>query len=314
MPWPEDKFFYLLSSDGLFRCRNHEFFQSCVPMKDGPKELASQKKFCRVSYPKIPQALVEKAVGFFHLVADKQNSEAAVLWVWNRQTKQVEMIVPDQTGINGSPSKSQPHGWPMDVKYEIPILPHHLSLIGDMHCHVDGSAYASFTDENDETHRPGIHIVVGHIEEEPPMFYCDVVADGERFSVTDMKSVWEGYSKRRLNEVPLEWLDKVKLKEKKWSYGGSHIGTSSYGGTDYGYSGYSGGLGYSSQREPDEADEAVIKRLLSNYSKSSTCPNMEDVRQNLYMSTKVTPFRVCQEKAEKFVAAWGKKHHEKQAA
>jgi len=28
--WPPDRAFYLLSREGLFLCRNHEFFSSCV--------------------------------------------------------------------------------------------------------------------------------------------------------------------------------------------------------------------------------------------------------------------------------------------
>ena len=119
MPWPKDKFFYLLTADGLFKCRNHEFFQSCVPAKGGVSELCSQDKFVKLDYPKIPQRLMEVGVGFFQLVADKQNSEAAVIWVWDRNEKKVKILIPDQIGINGAPSSYSPKGYPMDVKYEM---------------------------------------------------------------------------------------------------------------------------------------------------------------------------------------------------
>lgn len=285
MKWPEDKFFYLLASEGLFRCRNHEFFQSCVPADKGPKGLASQDKFLRSSYPRIPKSLMEKAVGFFQLVADKQNSEAAVILVWNRTTKQMELVVPEQKGINGAPSASCPHGYPLDVKYTVPVLPPHLFQIGDIHCHVDGGAYASFTDEHDEEHRPGVHIVVGHIDKEPPQFYCAVVADGERFEA-NLDLVCDGYKQRNLG-VPLEWLDKVKLeKGKPWSGGGTYQGT--FGS-------------YDPNREPVQSDKDIIQKILEKYTKAGTCPTLHNLTQELFRETKSATYLYCNKKADDYV-------------
>lgn len=295
-PWPKDNFFYLVSKEGLFRCRNHEFFQSCTKADHGPGDLASQKEFLRSSYPKIPQIMLERVVGFFHKVADKQNSEAAVILAWNRQTEEVELIIPDQLAINSSPWGNKKHGCPIDVKYEIPVLLPHQSLIGDIHCHVDGAAYASFTDEKDETHRPGVHLVVGRIEKEPPEFHCEVVADGTRFQ-SSLENVAEGYQERNLNDVPKDWLDKVKL-QKKEPYSSSY-----YSGSELGYG---GNCSYNPNRVASVDDKRIIQKILAGLAKLDHCPPMTEVRQSLFRGTKEATYLYCEKRAEKFVKAWPK--------
>ena len=211
MPWPEDKAFYLLSRNGLFLCRNHAFFSSCVPSDRWPGELAHQQSFFKSDYPRLPQRLLERVVGFFDLIAERYESEAVVLVVWNRQREKVELRVPDQTGT----VRTSFYGdrYPVDLYYEVPQLPPHEVLIGDIHSHVDGAAYASWTDKADEAYRPGLHLVVGRIRSEPPEFYCALTVDGVRFRVTDLGLVTEGYQQRRRREVPVEWIDKVKVEE-----------------------------------------------------------------------------------------------------
>lgn len=293
--WPNDRFFYLIASDGLFRCRNHEFFRSCTPMKGGPKDLASQTKFLKLSYPLIPQALVERAVGFFRLVAEKQNTEAAVILVWNRQTKQVELLCPEQTGINSGKSASSPHGYPMDVKYEIPPLAQHLALIGDMHCHVDGGAYASGTDEHDEIHRPGIHIVVGKIHDQKPAFFCEAVSDGERFSVDDLSLVWEGFDQADTQSVPQEWVDKVKVKTQTYA---------TYGCGNYWEGGSSDWA--KEQAEKKKADKEIMQRELAKFAQREVCPKLEEIKSTLFKATKLALGDECEERAAKFIKAWDK--------
>lgn len=305
-PWPQDDFFYLVAREGLFRCRNHKFFQSCTKVENGPGDLPSQKQFLRSSYPKIPQVMLERVVGFFQKVADKQNSEAAVILAWNRQTEEVELIIPDQLAINSSPWGKNKHGYPMDVKYEIPSLLPHQSLIGDIHCHVDGSAYASFTDEKDETHRPGVHMVVGHIEKEPPEFHCEVVADGTRFQ-SSMENVSEGYQKRILSDVPEGWVKKVKLKKNE------PLSHGYYSGSELGYG---GNYVYNPNRGASVDDKRIIQNILAGLAKLDQCPPMTEVRQKLFCGTKEAPYLYCEKRAEQFVKAWPKikKAYDKQAA
>jgi proteasome lid subunit RPN8/RPN11 len=216
MPWPGDKVFYLLSRDGLFLCRNHPFFASSARADRWPAELAGHRPHLKSGYPRLPQAMVERVVGFFDLVAERYDSEAAVLLAWNRERKEIELLVPEQTG---SVATSRYGGrYAMDLFYELPPLPPHLMLIGDIHSHVYGPAYASGTDKADEAYRPGLHMVVGRLQNEPPEFYCAVTADGARFRVDDLALVMEGYQQRRA-DLPPEWLGRVGVEE--WN-GSSH--------------------------------------------------------------------------------------------
>ena len=237
MPWPqEEPVFHLLTRDGLFLCRNHTFFTSCVPTEAWPSELAAQTPFLRIRYPRLPRPLIERVVGFFDLIGERHASEAAVLLAWDRQAEAIVPIVPPQTGTVGTTSYGD--AYPIDLEYEVPPLPPHRMLIGDIHSHVDGAAYASYTDKADELHRPGLHVVVGRIQDEPPQFHCEVVADGVRFRVRDLDLVMEGYRYRRRHEVPREWLSQVSVQPWRSAKYRSRVnGEGQTGGDSYGSTG-----------------------------------------------------------------------------
>jgi proteasome lid subunit RPN8/RPN11 len=207
MPWPEEaQTFYLLSADGLFLCRNSQFFRSCTPARNGPSELANQETFLEVQYPKIPQALLELSVGFFAQLSEKYDCEAAVLLAWDYRRKQVQLLVPKQ---RCTVYQTYYNTYPIGVYYELPTkLPEGIIIFGDIHSHVDGAAYASVIDKHDEQHRPGLHIVVGRIREEPPEFHIEATVDGKRFKV-DEEQVLEGYGRRA--KVSKKFLDQVEL-------------------------------------------------------------------------------------------------------
>jgi hypothetical protein len=205
--------FYLLAANGLFVCRNHQFFQSCVPSGAGPGELTGQEAFVDIRYPRIPRRLLELTVGFFAKVGKSYNAEAVVMIAWDDGNKKVYLIVPRQRAI-----VYQGHygTWPLGVEYEVPLdLPDGHFIFGDIHSHVDMAAYSSKTDQHDEEYRPGLHIVVGRIQTEPPEFHVEVIVDGMRFEV-DRNMVLEGYRRRAntsngyLNQVEIETVHTVQ--------------------------------------------------------------------------------------------------------
>jgi hypothetical protein len=216
LPWPEDqRTFYIIGRDGLYLCRNHEFFRSCVPARCGPSELEEQATFLAPRFPMIPRVLFERAVGFFDRVAERYTAEAAVLLVWDRSAKRVRLAVPEQTATVSS-------GWngtryPIGLHYVPPAdLPADWVPFGDIHSHVNYSAYASSTDVADEVHTAGLHVVVGCIRREPPDIHVEAVVDGNRFAL-DAPQVIEDYRRRRMN-VPEEWIERVQIEETRWGY------------------------------------------------------------------------------------------------
>jgi proteasome lid subunit RPN8/RPN11 len=219
LPWPRaESLFYVVARGGLYRCRNHPLFQSCVKVEDGPSELAEQAPFLLPRFPVIPRPLFERAVGFFHRVAERHGSEAALLLAWDRSERRVRLVVPEQTATVVRTASG--HRSPLGVRYLPPaaLSPDWL-LFGDVHSHVHHPAYASATDQEDEAHAPGVHIVVGHIEREPPDLHFEAVVDGQRFPL-EAEHVIEGYTRRRLR-VPGAWLERVRVETftSVWSTG-----------------------------------------------------------------------------------------------
>jgi len=209
MAWPDDTFFYLLSADGLFVCRNHKFFRSCVRAPRWPSELARQEPFLKVAYPKMSRRMIERIVGFFSVVADVHGSEAGVLLAWDEPQKRIRVVVPEQVATVNRNRWGDT--FPVGLHYEVPDdLPGHWTIIGDVHSHVDYWPTPSYIDDLDETHRAGVHVVVGRLRLEPPEFHVEAVVDGKRF-ILRSEHVMEGY-RRRETDVPRAWLDKVKIK------------------------------------------------------------------------------------------------------
>jgi hypothetical protein len=206
---PDERLFYVLGRNGLYICRNHEFFRSCVPARRWPSELADQERFLIPSFPVIPRPLLERVVGFFARIAELHSSEAAVLLVWDREQAQVRVRVPPQIATVQSDwlGVSRPVG----VRYDFPTdLAAHELVFGSIHSHVEMPAYASGIDVEDEAHFPGLHAVVGRIGQEPPEFHVEAVADEARFLV-DPRVVLGGYE-RRCQDVPQPWIDAVEVR------------------------------------------------------------------------------------------------------
>jgi len=212
--WPTgERAFYVLARDGLYLCRDHPFFRSCVEARGGPSALEEQRVFLQPRFPLIPRDLFEQTVGFFSRVADLHNAEAAVMLLWDPHDERVRLVVPEQTATMSRPWYG--HRTPIGVRYEPPVdLPAHWIPFGDIHSHVHYGAYSSATDQQDEEHTAGLHIVVGRISEEPPEFHVEAVVDAQRF-ILRFEDVVAGYRTRRL-DVPTGWFDRVRVSEESF--------------------------------------------------------------------------------------------------
>lgn len=209
----EESAFYVLSRDGLFLCRNHEFFRSCAPARDFPRELESQEPFLFPRYPKLSRAQFERVVGFFARMAELYHSEAAVFLAWDRSAERLELLVPEQVATVGRTWLGG--AYPIGLQYSMPTdLPASKFIVGDIHSHVNLAAFSSATDVHDEDYQAGLHIVVGRIQSEPPDVHVEAVVDGQRF-VLDPSAVIAGYESRS-PDVPQEWLEKVRVEEESY--------------------------------------------------------------------------------------------------
>ncbi len=207
---PEDEeCYYLLTRSGLFIGRNRPHMRSLVPARDWPRELEDQQSFLKIGYPKVPADLLARIVGFFWTVARRHGAEAAVLLAFDETSGQITPVVPNQVGTIGW-SRGEPY--PIGLHYEIPSQLEGRRLIGDFHSHAFEPAYASGTDVKDEVYRPGLHVVAGRLDLDPPQWHVEYVVDGTRFriapeSVLDLES----YPGRAVPPDP-EWLGNLDVQ------------------------------------------------------------------------------------------------------
>jgi hypothetical protein len=220
--WPADKVFYRLANNGLFLCRNHEYFRSAVPAPRWPTELGPQPSFVDAHFPLIERELLELVVGFFDRAYMLRGAESVVLLAVRRGTQRLEVVVPEQLATSYRNWRGEVLA--ENVRYTPPLdLAADLTCIGDIHCHCDMAAYSSAQDKSDETYVSGLHLVVGHMDREPPQFHAEVVVDGQRF-IVDPKALIAGYQ-RRNKGFPSEWLDRHRVEYQGYQPGGSYGGT-----------------------------------------------------------------------------------------
>ena len=180
--------------------------QRCADTPADPR-LSPRTSRLAINYPKVPQTLLECVVGFFDRVYALHQSESVVLLLWDLAAKKYKVFVPEQQATvfeSWSGRRS-----PEDVRYVVPTdLPVRHLIVGDIHCHGNMAAFASYTDCHDEVHRDGVHVVVGRIESEPPEFHLEMAIDGHRFSL-ELDQLFSGYKKRG-KTVLKKWVDRSR--------------------------------------------------------------------------------------------------------
>jgi PRTRC genetic system protein A len=272
--WPTDKLFYLVASNGYFICRNHGWFRTCVPTDRGPAELEEQETCGEFNYPQIPKLLFEQAIRFFRYITRHRGWESALILVWNKQTESMELVCPDQKASSGS------------VNYDIPNLPPHLMVIGDLHSHCDFNAFASGIDKDDEVHRPGLHVIIGLLSNKVPDYYCGVVVDSERFDIDDLTEVVEDFANvdTEGEDCPKEWVDKVQKHAWTWT----------------------GGF----KSEPNRSDKKKIAKALKKFETYTKQPSHDLVRSTIWQAALSASWEWCEQEAKAFIDQWGNKSNE----
>ncbi len=219
MKMPEaDSCYYLVTGSGLYIGRNTRLLRSLVPTTRWPRELVEQQPDLEVKHPKVSGALLGRITGFLWTIADRCGGEAVVLLALDEQTGAIQPIVPPQTATVGWSWRGE--AYPIGLYYDIPPLAEQgLTLIGDIHSHGFESAYASAIDVKDEQHWPGLHVVAGRLNQDPPQWHVEYVVDGIRFdmppdSVLDI----EGYTGRTL-PADDTWVSRVHVEHGLWRPG-----------------------------------------------------------------------------------------------
>ena len=196
--------YYLLAENGLYLFKDVNLYKASVKVEGFPG-LLSHSESIELKFPKIPQQVIERAMGFFYEVFYRYRSEAIVLLFYS-QSEGFKIGIPEQF-VDRWNSWNYQYG----VRYKNFPTPHGFYRMGTWHSHCELPASHSAVDDLDEENEDGLHIVCGNLNWEAPSFSVSFVVNGRRFLLNEDR-IFEGYSKPIL-PPPEKWLKKIKVLE-----------------------------------------------------------------------------------------------------
>lgn len=163
-------------------------------------------EYATMNLPKIKAKIFGRVQGFFKMIYRKHKSEAGVILnlkthPQNEKLKKIDYTVPHQRVSGGG------------CKYQIVIDPSYVNC-GTIHSHSNFGAFHSGTDINDERYFDGLHITVGHNDQERISISACIVVNGKRIKVNPLNYI-EGIQhveKIRDNDF-YEFIDKSLVVE-----------------------------------------------------------------------------------------------------
>ena len=187
----------------------------------------------RFGLPKIPFEIINEIDEFFRHIYATQHSEAIVVFVYDRDKLNSDdpssgwsYVVPTQVNSAGSC-----HYEPESLVDEMVDMGTNWVQVGSAHSHPAMSAFASHTDEGDQSEFDGVHITYGwKAGSKATEYHIELVMAGGRFNMTEAQAFTET-AKPSGNEKILELAKKVskvthtpKAGGQDWS-GGYNGGT-----------------------------------------------------------------------------------------
>lgn len=186
---PQTGTYYVATSDGIFLNKNMDFIQSATKTQKvaGLAEgaslnlkriqkilgLATLTSEARLNLEKIPAIILGKAHYFFSKIWAKHRSEAGLLILYDKETKEYDLWCPEQTVSGGS------------VRYKLSDaaigIDKRWRIVGTIHSHCNFSAYHSGIDVADEADMDGVHITLGHVDTKFPSIECSIVVNANRW-------------------------------------------------------------------------------------------------------------------------------------
>ena len=147
---------------------------------------------------RIPAKLMGQVVDFFERIYDRQHTEAEIMLVMHRDTKEWRVFVPTQLVSHGG------------VNYVFD--PAHIQspwfLVGSIHSHCNFGASPSSTDTGDASEFDGIHMVIGHIKDDIPEITAMASMNGQmmHFDKDQLDGIFD-FSEPKQHKAP-DWWDR----------------------------------------------------------------------------------------------------------
>jgi Zn finger protein HypA/HybF involved in hydrogenase expression len=182
---PQDDIYYIVAKEGIFLKKKVGVMESIAPVQN-ISILNSVNTMARMHIKKIPGIKFARVVAFFKEVYKQYFGEAVVLLFYDEKTKNYKIVPPHQKVTGAS------------CDYNKGISLEGMQMIGTIHSHASMSAFHSGTDDHDEKHFDGLHITVGHVNNDAVSISASIVSNGHRFVVE-----------------PEEYIEKLKAVEEQ---------------------------------------------------------------------------------------------------
>jgi len=206
---PEDGFYYVVASNGVFVHKEVELASLLVKSNKPIPGLDEIKSAVRLKVPKIPLDIFHKTLYFFRRVYDKYSSEAAIILYYDPDTRQYAIYCPEQDVSGGSVNYDRDDN--LDNPERIAELrkfrgddanwgnSRGFRKVGTIHSHCNFSAFHSGTDIHDEIYFDGVHITIGHVNSNDVSITSSLVNNSNRFEI-DPIQVISGVQSTKENE------------------------------------------------------------------------------------------------------------------
>ena len=203
---PATGMYYLVSKDGIYMRMERQHGSAMVKVSEIPF-LQDAPKTVNLTLPKVPGKIIALALSFFREVFKQHRSESYVTLLYSKKLNDFRLWCPNQRVGYSSVSYDRTDSIPFEESIGCAEGPQY-SMIGTIHSHCDFSAFHSGTDTSDEASFDGIHITLGHVNQESFSMVSSVV-----------------FSDNRSQKSPLEVVDGVvdayseDVEEKGWLKG-----------------------------------------------------------------------------------------------
>lgn len=219
---------YVVAKDGLYEVRETEILKAVAKPKQVKGIDLNLEEGITMKTPKIPYELYYQALKFLRTIYNRDQTEASILFFWDREKKEHFLWVPKQ--VNGSASSD----YERDKDEEFTKMCEQYVWVMTAHSHPTFAGSFSSIDDKDEKDTR-LFMVVGHIMNNPQDIAIRTAVNGKYITLKFNDVFTSPIDETK--DAPKEWLDKCVKKVAKpvYSYGKYGSAYSSASNKDYGY-------------------------------------------------------------------------------
>lgn len=206
---------YIVAENGLFLVRETPLFSASVPAAGVPG-MQPHTTSLVLHFPRLPDSLLEQAMGFFRHAHEQWRGEAIVIIFYalpkGDEPGRFLLRAPPQT-IRGRKVYGR---FQADLRLDYTACekpgPDYVKL-GTFHSHSDVSAVHSQIDAHDELYESGLHITAGYVNSSLPDFEASFVVGRTRFALS-VDRVLPPF--RGIRRPPKEWIKQITVVSEGW--------------------------------------------------------------------------------------------------